>query len=68
MGVEQGLTFALNAGKFIRREVRGDDAAPGRAARERRDYAAADAIRKEIEGAGIAIEDGAAGTRWKRLR
>jgi len=39
-----------------------------RAARERRDYAAADAIRKEIEGAGIAIEDGAAGTRWKRLR
>ncbi len=39
-----------------------------RSARERRDYAAADAIRKEIEGAGIAIEDGAAGTRWKRLR
>lgn len=39
-----------------------------RAARERRDYAAADAIRKEIEVAGIAIEDGPTGTRWKRLR
>jgi cysteinyl-tRNA synthetase len=38
------------------------------AARGRRDYAAADAIRKEIEGRGIAIEDSAAGTRWKRLR
>jgi cysteinyl-tRNA synthetase len=39
-----------------------------KAARERRDYASADAIRKEIEGAGIAIEDSAAGTRWKRVR
>jgi cysteinyl-tRNA synthetase len=39
-----------------------------RAARERRDYAMADAIRKEVEGAGIAIEDSAAGTRWKRVR
>ena len=39
-----------------------------KAARERRDYALADAIRKEIEGAGIAIEDSAAGTRWKRVR
>ena len=38
------------------------------AARGRRDFAAADAIRKEIEGRGIAIEDSAAGTRWKRLR
>jgi cysteinyl-tRNA synthetase len=39
-----------------------------KAARARRDYASADAIRKEIEGAGIAIEDSAAGTRWKRVR
>ena len=39
-----------------------------KAARGRRDYASADAIRKEIEAAGIAIEDSAAGTRWKRVR
>ena len=45
-----------------------DRIAARRAARERRDYASADAIRKEIEGAGIAIEDSATGTRWKRVR
>jgi cysteinyl-tRNA synthetase len=39
-----------------------------RAARERRDFAAADAIRKELEDRGIAIEDGPSGTRWKRVR
>jgi cysteinyl-tRNA synthetase len=39
-----------------------------RAARERRDFAAADAIRKELELEGIAIEDGPSGTRWKRVR
>ncbi len=39
-----------------------------RAARERRDFAAADAIRLELESDGIAIEDGPSGTRWKRVR
>lgn len=39
-----------------------------KAARERRDFAAADAIRGELTGRGIAIEDTAAGTKWKRVR
>jgi cysteinyl-tRNA synthetase len=39
-----------------------------RAARERRDFATADAIRMELESGGIAIEDGPSGTRWKRVR
>ena len=39
-----------------------------RAARERRDFATADAIRMELESGGIAIEDGPLGTRWKRVR
>ena len=39
-----------------------------RAARERRDFATADAIRRELEEEGIAIEDGPTGTRWKRVR
>jgi cysteinyl-tRNA synthetase len=37
-----------------------------RAARARRDYAAADRIRDELIQAGILIEDGPDGTRWRR--
>jgi cysteinyl-tRNA synthetase len=37
-------------------------------ARARRDFAQADAIRAEVEGRGIAIEDGPQGTRWKGVR
>ncbi len=37
-----------------------------KAARERRDFAEADAIRAELTNRGIAIEDSAAGTRWSR--
>jgi cysteinyl-tRNA synthetase len=37
------------------------------AARETRDYAAADAIRDELAAAGIGIEDGPDGTTWRRL-
>jgi cysteinyl-tRNA synthetase len=38
------------------------------AARQRRDFATADAVRKALEEKGIAIEDSAAGTRWKKVR
>jgi cysteinyl-tRNA synthetase len=36
------------------------------AARRRRDFAAADGIRKDLESRGILLEDNAGGTRWKR--
>jgi cysteinyl-tRNA synthetase len=37
-----------------------------REARRARDFARADAIRKDLEARGIILEDSAAGTRWKR--
>jgi cysteinyl-tRNA synthetase len=37
-------------------------------ARARKEFAQADAIRAELEGRGIAIEDGPSGTKWKKLR
>ncbi|MCC5794996.1 MAG: cysteine--tRNA ligase [Chromatiales bacterium] len=36
------------------------------AARARRDFAAADRIRDQLAAAGVLIEDGAGGTRWRR--
>jgi cysteinyl-tRNA synthetase len=38
------------------------------AARQKRDFAAADAARKALEEKGIAIEDSPGGTRWKKLK
>ncbi len=53
----------------------GDDAseieqllAERRAAREKRDFARSDAIRKSLEERGIEIKDGPTGTTWKRVR
>jgi cysteinyl-tRNA synthetase len=37
-----------------------------RAARARRDFAAADAIRRDLESRGVLLEDSPTGTRWKR--
>ena len=45
-----------------------DRLAARRDARARRDFAAADAIRGELDGRGIAIEDTPQGTRWKKVR
>jgi cysteinyl-tRNA synthetase len=39
-----------------------------KAARERRDFAKSDAIRKDLESRGIEIKDGPSGTAWKRVR
>jgi cysteinyl-tRNA synthetase len=47
--------------------VEGRLAARGEA-RARRDFGAADAIRGELDGKGIAIEDTPQGTRWKKVR
>jgi cysteinyl-tRNA synthetase len=37
-----------------------------RAARARRDFAAADTIRRDLESRGVLLEDSPTGTRWKR--
>ena len=37
-----------------------------RAARERRDFAAADSIRRDLADRGVLLEDNPAGTRWKK--
>jgi cysteinyl-tRNA synthetase len=36
-------------------------------AKRRRDWAAADAIRNSLKAEGILLEDGPAGTTWKKL-
>jgi cysteinyl-tRNA synthetase len=55
--VDEGLSTWVEERLAARREARG-----------RRDFAAADAIRGELDGKGIAIEDTPQGTRWKKVR
>jgi len=38
-----------------------------KAARERRDWAAADQIRTDLKAKGITLEDGAQGTTWRKI-
>jgi cysteinyl-tRNA synthetase len=55
--VDDGLAARINALIAERETARAD-----------RDFARADAIRDELEESGIVLEDGAGGTRWKRVR
>lgn len=50
-------------GAWVERRI-----AERQAARSRREFATADAIRRELEDRGIAIEDTPQGTRWKKVR
>jgi len=56
-GGDDGALSAEEIEKLLQQRV---------AARAERDFAAADAIRDELAAAGISIEDGATGTRWRR--
>lgn len=56
-GADDGALSAEEIEKLLQQRV---------AARAERDFAAADAIRDKLAAAGISIEDGAAGTRWRR--
>lgn len=56
-GMQEGELAAGDIEKMLRERS---------AAREKRDFAAADAIRDRLAAAGVAIEDGPSGTRWRR--
>ncbi len=59
--VERAQTFAPERRASIEALVRERDEA-----RRRRDWGRADAIRAQLEGQGVTLEDGPSGTRWKR--
>ena len=64
--VQTGLSLETqNAGGLTDSAIDDLIAARGEA-KKLRDFAAADAIRKQLSDAGIVLEDSAAGTRWRR--
>ncbi len=57
-----------NAGQTVDADFVEDLLEQRRAARAARDFARSDAIRDELKALGIAIEDGAQGTRWSMVK
>ena len=58
-----------DANEFLQGREEGwilDAIAAREAARKRKDFAAADRVRKELLAKGIALEDGPQGTTWRR--
>lgn len=60
-GADSGLRDVVSALVSVALEQR-------QAARQRKDYAAADAIRDQLQAAGVVVEDTAAGPRWELRR
>ena len=69
LGIAQGdieAWFSGNAHSDLSAEDIETLIAKRNVARGDKDFAAADAIREQLTGSGITIEDGASGTRWRR--
>lgn len=67
LAVEPEVWFKAEAAASLGGEEVDRLIAERREARARRDFAAADRIRAQLTEAGIAIEDGPEGTRWRRV-
>lgn len=65
-GIMRSVTGALVAPDLV--EWVEDRIAARQAARDRRDFTAADALRKEIEERGVELKDTSAGARWRVVK